>query len=68
MKRMIYEPKSPLTKLLEWVVTLAIIVWLIKLALCYIKKHIRLVIVGIVTVITMIVLYRIYMYRKRNWY
>ena len=54
--------------LLEWLVTIVIVVWLIRMALCYLHQHLGIVIGVGLLIIGGIVGYRIYDYKKRTWY
>ena len=67
MRRGDYPRFSPILSLLEWLVTLVIIVWLVRLALCYLEQHLGIVIGGALLVIGGIVGYRIYDYRRHTW-
>ncbi len=60
--------RSPLSLLLEWIVTIVIVVWLIRMALCYLHQHLGIVIGVGLLIIGGIVGYRIYDYKKRTWY
>ncbi len=66
MRRGDYPRFSPFSALLEWLVTLVVVVWLVRLALCYLGAHLGIVIgVGLLT-IGGIIGYRIYDYKKHT--
>ena len=67
MRRGDYPRFSPLRALLEWLVTLVLVVWLVRLALDYLDQHLGIVIGVALLAIGGIIGYRIYDYKKHTW-
>lgn len=68
MKRIIEKNDSPLTTLLEWLVTLVIVVWLIRIMLCYLYRH-RLIVIAVIAIsLAGFIAYRVYDYKRRSRY
>ena len=68
MRKIIYHKPSPLSRFLEWLITIALIIWLTRILLCYLKQHIGILIaigVIIVAVLGGTIAYRIIEYRRR---
>lgn len=66
MKRTVYEKNSPLGTLLEWLITLVVIVWLVRLAIAYLYQHLGIVIGVVLIAIGLIIGIRVLDYRRRT--
>lgn len=68
MRKIIYSKPSPLSRFLEWLVTIALVVWLVRILLCYLKQHVGILIaIGViaVTILGGIIAFRIIDYHRR---
>ena len=68
MRKIIYQRPSPLSRFLEWLVTIALVIWLTRILLCYLKQHIGILIaIGVIalTILGGTIAYRIIDYRRR---
>ena len=69
MRKIIYNKPSPLSRFLEWLITIALIIWLVRILLCYLREHIGILIaiaVTIAIVLGAIIAYRIYDFKRRT--
>jgi len=68
MRKIVEESHSPLSTLLEWLVTIVIIIYIVKLILNYLYQHLPIVIGLGILIVGSYIAYRIWDYKKRSRY